>query len=102
MTTRKLLLIFLLGCTLIAGITTLIVVFGMDSGHYDREALATEYKYEITCRGRHDMPFFANDYKITECGGVVLYDAYIFEWGWKHVDTYCYPSNVAVHIKELL
>lgn len=100
MTKCKVLILALLVCTLL-GVSALAVVIAMDGGHYDQEALATEYKYEITCPERHAPSFFANDYEITECGGVVLYDAYIFEWGWRHTDTYCYPSTVTVTIKEL-
>ena len=57
------------------------------------------YKYLSYCPARHDFPFYANHYEVLD-GAIVLYDAYIFEWGWREVEVYKYPTNVAVSIER--
>lgn len=61
------------------------------------EQVAEQYSYKSVCPQRHEMPFYSNDYAV-ERGAIVLYDAYVFVWGWKEVDVYKYPVSVTVTI----
>ncbi len=57
------------------------------------------YKYKFFCPSVSDLYFYANAYDV-DYGTIVLYDAYVFIWDWKHVDTYKYPNDAGVSIEK--